>query len=180
MTLTKFARDYRLVLSGLIAFVMIVLSQPILSTILKGLPVVLLGEFIRVWSSGHIKKNKQLATDGPYAYTRNPLYLGSFFIALGFVVMSNNLWVFLIFSVAFTSIYWGVIRFEEEFLSRTFGDDFASYVKMVPCFIPRLTPKPYQRGGFDWALVWKHREFQAWLGIVGGLVVMISKMMLFA
>ena len=178
VTLLKIAREYRILLSGLIALVMLYLSRPVLGAILMGLPIVLLGEMIRTWSSGHIKKNKELATDGPYAYTRNPLYLGSSLIGLGFVVMFNSLWDFLIFAFAFSAIYWGVIRSEEEDLTRTFGDDFTRYVQNVPRFIPRFRREPYQWGGFDWPLVWKHREFQAWLGIAGGVAVLIVKTVL--
>jgi protein-S-isoprenylcysteine O-methyltransferase Ste14 len=169
-------RRYRIVLSGLIGILLIYLSRPTGTSVLAGLPLVILGEAIRTWSSGHIRKNKELATDGPYAHTRNPLYLGSFGIGSGFAVMGNSFWVLSIFLLAFGLVYWGVIRSEEEYLAGAFGARFEQYVQTVPRFLPRWSRSPYGAGGFDWALVWKHREYQAWAGIAGGVAILIIKM----
>lgn len=177
MTFSKIAKRYRIVLSGIIAAILIYLSQPTLIFLLAGFPLVLLGGAIRTWSSGHIRKNKELTTDGPYAYTRNPLYLGSFLIGLGFVVMGNSIWVLLVFLLTFSVIYWGVIRSEETDLARNFGLKFAVYVRTVPRFLPRLARTPYHANGFDWGLVWKHREYQAWAGIAGGVAILFVKML---
>ena len=175
MTFPRIAKQYRIVLSGAFAVALIYFSQPTGISLWTGLPLVALGEAIRTWSSGHIRKNKELATDGPYAYTRNPLYLGSFLIGLGFVVTGNSVWVLLVFLIAFGVIYRGVIRYEEDDLARTFGRQFAQYVRTVPRFLPRPVRAPYRAGGFDWALVLKHREYHAWLGILGGVAVMVFK-----
>jgi len=171
-------RRYRILLSALIGVLLIYLSRPTGVSLLAGVPLVFMGEAMRTWSSGCIRKNKELATDGPYAYTRNPLYLGSFGIGLGFAVMGNSLGVLAIFLLAFGAIYWGVIRSEEGYLSRSFGPQFQEYLRTVPRFIPRWTRAPYGRGGFDWALVWKHREYQAWAGIAGGVAILIVKMLI--
>jgi len=173
----EIVRRYRIVLSGLIGALLIYLSRPTAVSLLAGLPLVLVGEAIRTWSSGHIRKNKELATDGPYAHTRNPLYLGSFGIGLGFVVMGNSLWVLAIFLFAFGLVYWGVIRSEEGYLAGAFGSRFEEYVRIVPRFFPRWSRSPYGAGGFEWSLVWKHREYQAWAGIAGGVVILLIKML---
>ncbi|HTN43412.1 MAG TPA: isoprenylcysteine carboxylmethyltransferase family protein [Nitrospiria bacterium] len=173
----EIVRQHRIVLSGVIGAVLIYLSRPTVGSLLAGLPFVLVGEAIRTWSSGYIRKNKALATDGPYAHTRNPLYLGSFGIGVGFVVMGNSVWVLVIFLSAFGLVYWGVIRSEEDYLARVFGARFEEYVRTVPRFLPRWTRSPYEAGGFDWALVWKHREYQAWAGIAGGVAILIVKIL---
>jgi len=172
----EIVRRYRIVLSGLIGMVLIYLSRPTVLSLAAGLPLLLMGEAIRTWSSGYIRKNKELAVDGPYAHTRNPLYLGSFGIGLGFVVMGNSLWVLSLFLAAFALVYWGVIRSEEGYLSQVFGPRFEEYVRTVPRFFPRWTRSPYGTGGFEWALVWKHREYQAWAGIAGGVAILMIKM----
>ncbi|MBI3812206.1 MAG: isoprenylcysteine carboxylmethyltransferase family protein [Nitrospirae bacterium] len=177
MSFFEIVRRYRIVLSGLIGALLIYLSRPTAVSLLAGLPLVMLGEAIRTWSSGHIRKNKELATDGPYAHTRNPLYLGSFGIGLGFVVMGNSLWVLFIFLFAFGLVYWGVIRSEEGYLAQVFGSRFEQYIRTVPCFFPRWRRSPYGAGGFGWALVWKHREYQAWAGIAAGVGILIIKML---
>lgn len=171
----ELVRRHRILLSGAIGVLLIYLSKPTALSVLTGLPIALLGEAIRTWSSGCIRKNKALATDGPYAYTRNPLYLGSFGIGVGFVVMGNSLWVLGIFLIAFGLVYWGVIRSEEGYLVRVFGSRFEDYVRTVPRFIPRWSRSPYGAGGFDWTLVWKHREYQAWAGIAGGVAILLLK-----
>ena len=177
MNFFEIARRHRIVLSGLIGVLLIYLSRPTAVSLLAGLPLVLLGEAIRTWSSGYIRKNKELATDGPYAHTRNPLYLGSFGIGLGFAVMGNRVGVLSIFLAAFGLVYWAVIRSEEGYLAQVFGSRFEHYVKTVPRFLPRWTRSPYGAGGFDWALVWKHREYQAWAGIAGGVAVLLLKIL---
>lgn len=176
MNYFEVVRRHRIFLSGAIGVLLIYLSRPTLFSLGAGLPLVLLGEAIRTWSSGYIRKNKALATEGPYAHTRNPLYLGSFGIGIGFVVMGNSVWVLGVFLVAFGLVYWGVIRSEEEYLVQVFGSRFEEYVRTVPRFLPRWSRSPFDAGEFDWALVWKHREYQAWAGIAGGVAVLILKM----
>ncbi|HEY4485637.1 MAG TPA: isoprenylcysteine carboxylmethyltransferase family protein, partial [Nitrospiria bacterium] len=135
MILLKLAKKTRIVLGGAFALILIAIACPTPASLVAGFPVVLMGESIRTWSSGYIRKNKALATDGPYAHTRNPLYLGSFLIGLGFVAMSRSLWGLAIYLAAYTVIYRAVIRYEENDLARVFGGEFADYVRTVPRFI---------------------------------------------
>ncbi len=175
MNLSEVLRRYRVPFSVFIGAVLVYLARPSFHSLAIGVPFVVLGEAVRVWSSGHIRKNRVLSMDGPYAYTRNPLYLGSFFIGLGFALMGNTFGVMAIYLTAFPLIYGGVIRSEENDLARVFGAEFVRYVRSVPRFIPRLTRTPQGGGRFDWSLVWKHREYQAWLGILGGIGLMAAK-----
>jgi hypothetical protein len=118
-----------------------------------------------------VTKNTELTTTGPYAYTRNPLYLGSMLIAFGFAVAAHSWWTALALAILFTLIYWPTIRSEEEFLRGHFSD-FAEYCRRVPRLIPRFTPaapvaektEPRIGGGFSGALYRKHREYNAILG----------------
>ncbi len=175
MALIEFLRRHRIALSAGVAVLLVYLARPTPLSIVAGLPLVLAGESIRTWSSGHIRKNKQLATDGPYAYSRNPLYLGSFVLGLGFAVSGNSAWVVGIFLAAFGGMYTSVIQSEERDLARVFGAEFELYRRTVPRFLPRLRRRPYGGGEFDWALVHKHREYQAWFGIAAELALLAVK-----
>ncbi len=146
-----------------------------------GIVIVVMGVMIRALASGHIRKNAELATTGPYSYTRNPLYLGSIAIAIGFVVAARNWWIALAALVMFAFIYLPVIRAEEAYLRSAFPD-YSHYAGVVPRLLPRLTP--YRSGTpieapaqqFSSALYWRHREYNAALGsalMIGALVIKI-------
>jgi protein-S-isoprenylcysteine O-methyltransferase Ste14 len=127
------------------------------------------GVALRGYASGYVKKNRELTQTGPYAHTRNPLYLGSMLIAAGFAVALQS-WIFaLVVALGFAIIYIPVIASEERFLRATFPD-FEAYRRRVPRLIPRLTPgRPAAgqgdgAGGFSLALYLRHREYNALLG----------------
>ena len=143
--------------------------------------LVLPGLALRAIASGTVKKNRELTMTGPYAYTRNPLYLGSTLIAAGFALALLNWPVALLLAVGFTAIYIPVIASEERFLRATFAE-FDAYCRSVPRFLPRLTPARLHGtvnaadvsysvtlecgGGFSFALFLKHREYNAAIGAV--------------
>lgn len=131
------------------------------------LALVLPGLWLRGYASGYVKKNQELATTGPYAHTRNPLYLGSMLIAAGFAVALLSWPVALVLAVGFAVIYIPVIASEERFLRATFAD-FDEYCRRVPRLIPRVTPAGGKgaegSGGFSLELYLKHREYNALLG----------------
>lgn len=104
--------------------------------IAKGLPFIIIGEFLRFLSAGIIKKNEVLTKEGIYSLCRNPLYLGSFLIGIGFSIASNNIWIFLYFFLSFLIIYPLTIKKEEEFLIKKFGEEYSEYRKRVPAFLP--------------------------------------------
>ena len=138
------------------------------------LALVLPGLWLRAYASGYVKKNRELTITGPYAYTRNPLYLGSMLIAAGFAVALLSWLVALVLAVGFAIIYIPVIASEERFLRTTFPG-FDDYCRSVPRIIPRLTPFRAAGGavaaedaassaGFSFALYLKHREYNAAIG----------------
>lgn len=143
------------------------------------LALVLPGLALRAVASGMVKKNRELATTGPYAYTRNPLYLGSMLMAAGFAVALLSWPLAVLLAAGFAVIYIPVIAGEERFLRETFPE-FEEYCRRVPRLIPRLTPAEAQSGqgvgsdapdadgapggGFSLALYLKHREYNAAIG----------------
>jgi hypothetical protein len=144
-----------------------------------GFAIAALGVLIRALASGHIRKNAELATTGPYAYTRNPLYLGSIIIAIGFIIAARNLWIGIGALAMFAFIYLPVITAEEKYLQSAFPG-YARYAKEVPRFLPRLTPYRAESvvdegsARFSSALYLRHREYNAALGaalMLGALVV---------
>src|ERR1700747_3682 len=109
----KIAKRIRVPLGFVFAAVYIWLARPTPRSIIAGSCIALVGLVIRALASGHVQKNEQLTTSGPYAYTRNPLYLGSLVLAAGFAVASRSWWIALIAAAMFFAIYIPVIRGEE-------------------------------------------------------------------
>lgn len=132
------------------------------------LALVLPGLWLRGYAAGYVKKNRELTITGPYAHTRNPLYLGSMLIAAGFAVALLSWPVALLLALGFGVIYVPVIASEERFLRATFPG-FDGYCRVVPRLIPRLTPAriPGSAGGsgaFSFSLYLRHREYNAAMG----------------
>src|SRR6516165_7355153 len=129
---------YRVPLGFLVAAAVLYLATPTKPSIGLGLPVALIGAAFRGLAAGVIKKDSRLATSGPYAWTRNPLYFGSSFLALGFAIMSWNPIAATLVVVPSMIVYPQVIRKEEAHLEKLFGDDFRKYSNAVPRFFPRF------------------------------------------
>ncbi len=156
-------------------------ARPAWTWIAAGSAFIVAGLAVRAAASGHIRKNRELTTSGPYAYTRNPLYLGSIFIALGFAVAARNLWIAGGAAAMFIFIYLPVIRAEEQYLRSTFAG-YDDYARRVPRFFPRLTPYPGSSAdapaGYSRELYLRHREYNAALGSLLMMGILIAKMML--
>lgn len=116
-------------------------ARPTIPLMIAGLVVALGGVLIRGWAAGSIRKNKVLTTHGPYAFTRNPLYFGSFLIGIGFGIASGVLWILALFLVFFFVIYGKTMRREEKRLGELFGEEFDRYAGAVPRFLPRFAPR---------------------------------------
>jgi protein-S-isoprenylcysteine O-methyltransferase Ste14 len=179
---SKIARRVRVPLGFVFAVLYFWLARPIWRSIALGAIVVIPGLVIRALASGHVRKNESLATSGPYAYTRNPLYLGSLLMGVGFAVAARSWWVGAALVVMFFAIYVPVIRDEEAFLRRTFPE-FEEYARRVPRMLPGLTRAPSASGeasaGFSLDLYLKHREYNALLGSLAMMAALAGRMMLF-
>jgi protein-S-isoprenylcysteine O-methyltransferase Ste14 len=178
---SQIARRIRVPLGFLFAVLYFWLAHPTWRSIALGAVSIIPGLLIRALASGHVRKNEALATSGPYAYTRNPLYLGSLLMGLGFAGAARSWWVGLALIVMFFAIYIPVIRDEEAFLRQKFPE-FEDYMRRVPRMLPRLTPysgSTDESGGFSLELYLKHREWNALLGVVGMMAALIVRLMLF-
>ena len=133
-----------------------------------GVPVSMAGMLLRSWASGYIeKKSVKLATDGPFAHVRNPLYIGNFLIGLGLVVIVQNLCTAAIFLIGFGVLYYRTIRKEEKHLADYIGEPYRCYCLAVPRLLPRITPYPgRERTSFRWRLLLKHRELETLFGLL--------------
>jgi protein-S-isoprenylcysteine O-methyltransferase Ste14 len=179
---SRIATRFRVPLGFLFAAGYLWLAKPSWLLIGAGALVVAAGVAVRAAASGHIRKNAELATTGPYAYVRNPLYLGSILIAIGFIVAARSWWIGLGALAMFLAIYLPVIKAEEDYLRSVFSG-YAEYAKHVSRFLPRLTP--YQAvaggdgaGGFSRELYMRHREYNAILGSALMLAALILKITL--
>jgi protein-S-isoprenylcysteine O-methyltransferase Ste14 len=137
MEWSKVARRIRVPLGFLFAVFYFWLARPSWGSMAQGAIGVVPGLAIRALASGNVRKNEALATSGPYAYTRNPLYLGSLLMGLGFAVAGRSWWVGIALVFMFFAIYLPVIRGEEEFLRVKFPE-FEEYARRVPRLLPRL------------------------------------------
>ncbi|HZH34686.1 MAG TPA: isoprenylcysteine carboxylmethyltransferase family protein [Pyrinomonadaceae bacterium] len=178
---TKIQR-WRVPLGFLFSAVFLLLARPEIWSLAAGGLIALVGLMIRAWASGHIRKNSVLAISGPYAHTRNPLYLGSFLLGLGFTIAAAHWWLPLVFAALFLGVYLPVMRAEAKELISLFGADYEKYAESVPLFLPR--PTPFRTDGaseikFDLKLYLRYREYQAALGLVAAWCLLLLKATLF-
>ncbi len=171
---SRLARIIRVPLGFAFAALYIWLAKPTPASILIGAVVAILGLLLRGLASGHVQKNEQLATSGPYAHTRNPLYLGSLILAAGFTLAARSWWIALAVIALFIAIYIPVIRAEEKFLRERFPQ-FENYAGHVPLLVPRLTAYEGTRGRFSWDLYRRHREYRALLGALAVIAALVAK-----
>jgi len=151
-------------------------SHPSARSLAAGLPISALGLAIRAWAAGCLAKNRQLATGGPYAYARNPLYIGTLLVAAGLAIASRSLGLGILFAAVFVLVYLPVIQLEEQHLRRLFPD-YDTYAAHVPALWPRLRPLPQENPNpFRVALYLKNQEYQAGVGFVAGMLFLLWKL----
>lgn len=163
---SRIAKRIRVPLGFAFAIFFLWMARPSLLFMALSLLLVVPGVCLRAYASGYVKKNAELTMTGPYAYTRNPLYLGSMLIAFGFALASRSIWITIALAVLFAIIYVPVIKGEEAFLRSTFPE-FDAYSRRVSRLLPRLGRAALQNdagGGFSSALYKKHREYNALIG----------------
>ena len=164
MKYSEVAKRLRLPLGFILGITYLIFARPMPLTLAVGAAIAFIGVLVRAWASGHISKNERLATSGPYAHTRNPLYFGSFLIAAGFAIAAH--WALLLVVVAFfVLIYAPTMQRERANIAGRFPDAYETYAANVPAFVPRPTPwkatHPDDEGGFSLALYMKHGEWKA-------------------
>jgi protein-S-isoprenylcysteine O-methyltransferase Ste14 len=141
------------------------LARPSPESLALGFAFAALGELVRLWASGHIEKTQKLATGGPYAHTRNPLYVGSTLLALGVAIACADYRVVVAVAAYFAAFYPAVIAEEAAFLRAKFGAEYDEWAGAVPAFFPRLTPGGPRASRFAWARITRNREWRTLLAL---------------
>ena len=166
---STFFTRWRVRLGYLLALAVFWFARPVPRLILLGAGVGFLGLLVRAYAAGYLRTQETLSVAGPYAYTRNPLYLGSAMLALGLAIATHS-WISASLLLAYFALFYSmVMRIEERELRQQFAAAFEEYARAVPLFLPRLTPArpaPEESASFSWAQYRKNREYQAAFGFV--------------
>lgn len=156
-------------------------ARPTPPLLVLGAGLALIGLSIRAWAAGTIHKERELTTTGPYAFTRNPLYVGSFFLGLG-ITLAGGHWLWpALFVVFYAGVYGKTMAGERALLTELFGDRYRAYAANVPAVVPRLSPwreAGREGGGFTWAQYKRNREWEAAVGAVVGFAFLAGKWVL--
>ena len=177
--ISNFVIKHRIFLSWLFGISYLVFTAPpryvpptsALLYLVIGLEIAFLGEGLRIWANGYLHKDESLSVNGPFSYTRNPLYLGSFLIGCGFCIATSRLPLFVVFLAFFFLVFLNTIRHEESILEGKFGNEFQKFKQNVPIFFPKITPydsNVYSK--FSWKQVKHNKEH---LTVIGVLVIAV-------
>lgn len=153
-------------------------GQPTREMLIAGGVVALIGTLIRLWASGHVKKNKVLATDGPYAYVRHPLYVGNILILLGFSMASNLWWAYALMVFLILFYYPPAISYEDAKLNRLFGEEWQNWSKNIHALIPTFTNKAGSTSS-EWSFkqsLFQNLEPVIVLYLIGFMYMLFSKL----
>ena len=161
-----------------LAIALIWLARPVFGSFMAGLIVVLAGEAIRIWAAGHLYKNERVTTSGPYAYVKNPLYLGTLLIMTGLCVMASN-YVLLVIGLAVFAAYYAPFkqRRESDRLRERFGESWVRYDREVPGYLPRFTPYPGREAQpWRWDALIRNDEHGTAMAVGFGIAVLAWKL----
>ena len=187
----RFAQRIRVPIGFIFAPLVLIAARPTIGSLIAGSFVALSGLAIRAWASGHLKKNEEMATRGPYAHTRNPLYFGTLLMGGGVTVSTGTFWLVALFVVLYLIIYLPVMLAEAETVHSLFPEEYMHYSRQVPLFLPRLKPyrfkdtrpaeslEPSPHKGFDSTLYLRHREYRAAIGLIAVYAVLAAKFYIF-
>lgn len=154
----------------LFALLFLITANPCLPRFFPGLLLAVLGSAFRLWAAGHLRKHRELTVSGPYRWTRNPLYLGSFVMGLGLTLAAGAWWLILLFLGLFLGLYYPVMIAEEKELLLAYGEPARRYLAATARFLPwRAYPGGGHSGAFAWAEAVRNREPRTLLGF--GLIV---------
>jgi protein-S-isoprenylcysteine O-methyltransferase Ste14 len=171
----KIAQKLRVPLGTVLGLVFLIFMHPSYQSLWLGGIVAFLGGILRIWAAGHIEKGRVLAQGGPYALTRNPLYLGSFLMALGILIAGQGYWLLLPFGLFFLAVYYPVMKAEEQELLQGYGENFMQYCRRVPLFLPTLRFVSGPPSIFLWSRVLKNREHKTFAVLVLTVTILIIK-----
>lgn len=170
MSGTTFFTRWRVRLGYPLAIIVLALARPTPESIAIGAAVGAIGLWVRALAAGHLHKQEVLTKTGPYAYTRNPLYLGSAILTVGAAIATWS-WISAVVLCGYFALFYSIVmRREEGELRSGFGAAFDAYAQTVPLFFPRLTPAISEESGagtsFSIAQYKKNREYRAVVGFL--------------
>ena len=176
----RIAQKARIPAGTALGIIFLLFMHPSFRSLVIGGVFMIVGALMRIWAAGHIEKRVRLARSGPYAYTRNPLYFGSFLMAFGVILAGQGYWLLPLFALFFVGVYLPVMRAEEQYLESTYGDDFREHVRVTPLFFPKPwatkkknTNEPVTL--FSWSRVRKNREHRNLVSLlaVEGILILL-------
>jgi protein-S-isoprenylcysteine O-methyltransferase Ste14 len=186
LRLLQLAQRIRVPAGLVLAPLLIIAAKPSPRALVIGALVAVIGLLIRAWASGYLKKNLELTVTGPYAHTRNPLYLGTFIMGGGIALASGAWWFAVVYVALYLLIYVPVMIAEAETLNQLFAGEYPDYSRKVPLFVPRATAyhspaseKLNRERRFALSQYLKHREYRAAIGVAVALAVLVAKYLLF-
>lgn len=145
----RYSEFFRQAFGLLLMPVYAVFADPTLATFVVGATIAIVGMLFRLYASGFIVKNKQLATSGPYSLVRHPLYTGNLLLMLGFTFASNQWWALVISGLFWWFYYPPAVEYEDRKLESLFGDEWRAWSRDVPAVVPRSV---LIRAGGGWSL----------------------------
>ncbi len=158
------------------ALLLVIFAKPEISGILVGMVLVFFGEGIRIWAAGHLQKNEVLTVTGPYAYVKNPLYIGSIFITAGFCIMADNIYLL---AAAFFMFCFHYIPYkkkaEGDRLKNHFGNQYEDYDEKVPEYLPRMKRYSDQKGSWRVKHFIENSEEGILLIVLAGILFVLSR-----
>jgi protein-S-isoprenylcysteine O-methyltransferase Ste14 len=167
---------YRAFVGIVCLIVVLVLAKPSNTSILIGFFLILIGMFFRAWSAGYINKDRELAKDGPYSLTRNPLYFGNFVLGAGIAVASNQKWAYAIFAVYFLLFFTFLMRVEHKRMQNKFGREYEEMTKRTNVFFPRIGR--VANANFNISFYMKNKEYRVLFYSLLVVAVLIVKFLL--
>lgn len=176
-SLRSMVQRLRVPLGFVTAILFVIVSKPTWGSMAIGVPIAVLGTLVRAWASGHLRKNAELAVSGPYAFTRNPLYFGSFLMAVGMAIAGGALWLGLWLVGFFLIIYYPVMQAEASHMRVLFAQSYDLWAATVPLFLPRISPYRAEASerSFDSRQYLHHREYRALFGLSIVIAILVIK-----
>lgn len=158
------------------ALLLVIFAKPQYPGILIGMVLIFLGEGIRIWAAGHLQKNEVLTVTGPYAYVKNPLYIGSILITAGFCILADSVYLL---AAAFFMFCFHYIPYKKKVegdrMKRIFGSQFEDYDGKVPDYLPRWTPYSNEKVSWQFRCFIENSEEGILLIILAGIVLILSR-----
>ena len=179
LRLKQLMQRLRVPLGFVLVPVFLFFAEPTWTSMVAGAALAVVGITVRAWASGHLRKMAELTTSGPYAHTRNPLYLGTFLMVAGASLAAGTWWLVLLVVSLFLLVYVPVMLAEVDTMRALFPEQYDRWAAEVPLFLPRLMPwrASDRKNEFDPQLYLRYREYRAAMGVAGVLAVLVAKLM---